>query len=655
MDNTSNNTISSVSNAISSNVLVKSTSTKSWHKSPQICRDYLNNACTRSKCRFRHEIPIQNNITHGASSHIAARQQKILVAMKVPKCGHTFIEYGNILAQQNYDGLVIVNANDFIDMSIIDNIVSSQSQRNISYIITLADRITNILNWFNTWKPYPNLSLIFHLNIAQQFSSYIIKTKIKSNYNIACETYRLACQFLIDTLYEYIPIQYNTSLNFMVAYLMDGFQLVNTGVISFTNSFIMGQPGKYLSNGFNDNIYLAGTMHYCDTTNIGSPTNINFLANIINSAQFVSLNTILGNPDISAEYHGNGQIYKSLCIQHRNTIISAIKNNQTKCHTNLQNAVTLKTLRDSKTTPIIFGCNLDILFDKQIITGLKSVIQSYNYNNHNSGIMGSNPSKSSSRSAKGVSGVPSQPASILNECCVGGDGGDTVGIISVNVSGGGGQPDIPDIMKSLFGGMLSSGSIMTGKSNVTNKIHVINIGLTIHGQEIDLNRRITEIKSLDKLKTPGVEDIFILMSAQMTHTIFSDIIAKITKEPEYPNKIHSKFIDFDINPALRSCLGYYNYQDAITNSITISDDTPINNNCHIWARFIYTFVPTIRKHNTTHAPIIIDKESADCCNCCKCLSRNGVEYVKYGKIPYIESELLANIEKLDTNIWLPRY
>jgi hypothetical protein len=300
---------------------------------------------------------------------------------------------------------------------------------------------------------------------------------------------------------------------------------------------------------------------------------------------------------------------------------------------------------------MIIGMNLDMEYDLQIYNGIQNIIDSLKY---------TPPEKKKS--------VPHSPLNPFAPIFGGGkkDNDDEssvtvefklVSILDLMTDGA--EINAPH---SLFG----SGAIQ--KKSVLVTYIPIHIPDTIKG-EFNVNSipALNNINLYDKLLNKGIKckKIIVLTGINLSIEHFKKIVAYLgdKKQDTKSGTYEAKYIHFDINPYLRCSMAYYNYMIASSNNpLTVKTDAvqitePFYiKNAAMYSRF-YNYFNKIRNGTSTtiKSATHTTKEQSigNCCTCCKCISRLGVEYHEYKYIPYLDDKVIDFLDTA-TDIWIPR-
>jgi hypothetical protein len=223
---------------------------------------------------------------------------------------------------------------------------------------------------------------------------------------------------------------------------------------------------------------------------------------------------------------------------------------------------------------------------------------------------------------------------------------------------------INDMLQEFLSGMKSEQLKFITSKIIQNQICTIGLNLlTTYDGKQSTKQPFETIPGIEKIKEYGQNPqnkIILVCSPKLTHDFFQEFINQITRTPGYPVKISANFIEYDINPSLRSCLGFHNYRVLTQNYLKnpFTGEVPVNQISKLAVRymnFIEVINPEYQKH--TNQPLqpklpLPTSDKTDCCNCCNCLSRNGIGYCKFGNFPYIPIDTLNEIKD---DSWLPRF
>jgi hypothetical protein len=703
-----------ITNINSINVNVTQTETKSEDTRP-ICRDFLNGRCCRTVCKFQHKITLQTGKTteqfHSNQPILELIPRQVVSHMFIPGKGCCLISITNFLQQQAFNGLFVCNLADIIPPSLISRLLKSTDSNRKSIYEQLsiladewADKLQKIIRWTQQSMPgfdKQNFGLVFIFDISTAVGDWLIKLgythkKLAPTTNQSVPKSNNFTQKIIDSINQLFSILFSrpsalapsgyplANINILVNYMNDELNCINKGCLEMLLEMITLSPNKYIGTQFYSNIYYIGLPPSLEMP-LSAPENRGFIFSYITGTKFINLAMIytalaeitrFADIDIGMNIAG----YITELAAHNNKVYQTLFENTDKLKKALTNSIPTGNIRPRSL--VIIGCNLDMEFDKQILTGLKEVVGAIDF----TGL-----ANSSTEKAKQPAANEKPKSKTLNECspksdddCCGGDGSNsfTMSIILPIVnSGSGSSPKGPanqlnDMMRELLSGrsdVSTNSSKMTSVGKlVQNRVCTIGLNLIYSADgQLSLNQPLPTVPGFDKIKEYGQTPenrIILICSPRLTHTLFQDIVNQITKLPEYPNRISANFIDFNINPSLRGCLAYHNYRQQIQSNygdmgqMAGFNDYPLIRNTKLWRRlqsYISDINPTARypqdrpihgtTHGMTHQPSSTD---ADCCQCCSCISRHGVGYVKFGNMPYIPKTILDGIKD---DSWLPRF
>jgi hypothetical protein len=629
--------------------------------------------------------------------------------MFIPGKGYCFVSLHNFIQQSAFNGLFIINLADIIPTSIFSKLLTSfepdKSAKVIEQITSLAGSWTNklqqIIKWSHTSTASFNKSnygIVFIFDISLAVSDWIGHKSGNhqgTNKLIQCLSNKLTQLFTEIFCYPEEQLDYPLKyMNIIINYMNDELAWINKGCIEMLYGMITLSPDKYISTQFYSNIYYIGLppnlIKY-----IGSVENKGFIFSSITGAKFINLAMIYtaGTTGIDITYLADPEINSN--IQAYNWHLS--NNHNPKIYQTLfEKNDMLKKIFTSKIPTdnirpkslVIIGCNLDVDFDKQILAGLKEVVGAIDF----TGLSSATTVVRDKKLEKNQNGKPDVKFSREpNDECCSGTGGDsssiTMSIILPIMNNPGqniktGQDNSANQLNDMMRGLLTG---QMPNTNITSKLiqnRVCTLGLkfiiTTDGQ-LSFTQPWITIPGIEKIKEYGTEPdnkIIIICSSRLNHSFFQDFIGQITKTPGYTKKISANFIDFNINPNLRCCLSYYNYRRQVQANYgnigqqkKMSDgaDNLLIKNTKLWLRFIqhisvinpnfdYNSFPSgsscFSSKPGISANVLSADKKTDCCQCCSCLSRNGIGYVKFGNIPYIPKTVLDEIRD---DSWIPRF
>jgi len=671
----------------------------------QLCRDYIRGTCSRTKCKFSHNIQIQKS--QPPTNKFTTKP--ILGQLYIPGKGHIFININNFALQQNYNGIFICNLNDIIPTTTFEHLmnIGSPDQAANEYIINSVQ--SGCIMWTNTiikiikWAKHSlatfdktNYKLVFVYDVNEITNNWILKqTKKNQTNNSHLISY---IQYYINTLFTILinklPVDISNEMNIIVNYLQDEFSICNRYLIDFLANMIVSVPNKYISNTFYQNLYYIGKKPNFEHS-ISANVNKGFIFSYITGCKYIDMNDILLDNQII--YTGNTEIY-DLIMEYS----TQLTKHNFKIHeylfdknTTLRETILSKirgSLKPRSKSLVVIGCNLDVDFDKYVLVGLKEVIGSINF----AAVLGSKPiiPVSETKNTPNTKNITNNPATKLatnsqNTCCDDNTVSTTNMSIIVPIFSGEEGDDISqinNIVQNLLANTVSN-KLLENKVKselVYNKICTIGLNLItdIKGNTC-INQPFDTILGIEKIKEYGANPdnkIILICSPKLNHKVFEKFIHQITRTPGYPVKITSSFIDYDINPGMRLCLAYNLYRNMISEYYKpiSTEKIPISQISKLWRRFtnyiniIKPETNQIHKSTIGNIPQCVSSQNiatealdtpkdsstdsstdSHCCTCCACLSRNGVGYIKIGNIPYIPMEQLESTLKNDS--WLPRF
>lgn len=689
--------------------------------SPPICRDFLNGRCFRTNCSYQHKTklmpakPLQNQLTHEDQTNTKQYHQiitqPIVSHMFIPKKGGCLISFTNFIQQTAFNGLFICNLADIIPPSIISRLLKS-SDSNIESVCDQisvlaeewADKLQKIIRWTQQSTPEfdkQNFGLVFIFDISSVISDWLSKLcythkKINESITNSKTKQHNFTPKIIDSINQLFTILFSqtsaqesvgyplSNINILVNYMVDELNLINKGCLEMLIEMITLSPNKYISTQFYYNIYYIGLPPSLDMP-LSSPENKGFIFSYITGSKFINLAmiyttkpseiTFLADIDIGMNITG----YITELATHNNKVYQTLFQKTDKLKSALINSIPTHNYRPKSL--VIIGCNLDMDFDKQILTGLKEVVGSIDFTH-------CHPNKPTVGNTK--SDTTNQSSKKKEDCCNGDDSSSTSFTMSIILpivnnsatnsgqSTNGASNQLNEMMRELLGGRATgstTNSVITSTKIVQNRVCTIGLNI-IHSTDgqLILNQPLQTVAGIEKIKEYGQTPdnrIIIICSARLSHSLFQDIINQITKLPEYPNKISANFIDFNINPSVRGCLAYHNYRTQVQNNygdmgkMMGTNDYSLIRNIKLWRRlnsYILDIKPSqqrepsasmnVKYENSNPNSRAKSESNAECCQCCSCISRHGVGYVKFGHLPYIPKTLLDGITD---DSWLPRF
>lgn len=657
-----------------------------------ICRDFLNGRCYRKVCSYQHNVAL---LKTNQKQHLQAQQQQLpplFQHMFIPGKGCCFVSLSNYSQQPAFNGLFIINLADIIPTSIFSKLLASttpdKSTRVIEQITSLAgewnDKLQQIIKWSLSSTPNFNKSnygLVFIFDISQAVNDWIAKIGYTSHQGtnkliqyLSNKLTELFTKIFSYSEHQDYPLKY---MNIIVNYMNDELGWINKGCLELLYGMITLSPGKYVSSQFYTNLYYIGLPPNLEKC-ISSLENKGFIFSSITGAKFINLAmiytscadiTYMGDIDINS----NIQDYNwHLSNKHNSKIYQTLFEKNDTLKKLLLSAMPTHNIRAKSL--VIIGCNLDAEFDKQILTGLKEVVGAIDFTGLSAAHKPLDKSKNGKPDLK-----PSQDKKTGDECCPGPSDTSsiTMSIILPILNNSGpnvktGQDNaavnLNDMMRGLLAGQIPSNNLTTCKL-IQNRVCTLGVKIiTTAAGQLSFSQPWHTIPGIEKIKEYGQQPdnkIIIICSSRLNHSFFQEFIGQITKTPGYTKNISANFIDFNINPSLRSCLSYNNYRAQVQinyGHMNIgqsggSTDNILIKNSKLWVKFakhISVINPNFDSHpfETEIPSNISPKNTTDCCQCCGCLSRNGVSYVKFGHLPYIPKTILDEIKD---DSWIPRF
>ena len=677
-----------------------------------ICRDFLNGRCYRTVCSYQHNVALLRPAPKQGNHAQPQQLPPLFQHMFIPGKGYCFVSLQNYIQQSVFNGLFIINLADIIPTSIFSKLLASttpdKSDMVIKQITSLAgswaNKLQQIIKWSLISTPNFNKSnygIVFIFDISLTVSDWIAKIGHTSHYHqgtnklIQCLSNKLTQLFTeifsYSELQDY-PLKY---MNIIINYMNDELAWINKGCLEMLYGMITLSPDKYISTQFYSNIYYIGLPPNL-TKCIGSVENKGFIFSSITGAKFINLAMIYtsttGNDtsgvDITyladTEINTNIQAYNwHLSNNHNSKIYQTLFEKNDTLKKTLASMIPTDNIRGKSL--VIIGCNLDVDFDKQILAGLKEVVGSIDFTGLSAASVRDKPLEKLKNGKPDVK--PSQAKKTSDDCCSG--GGDSSGItmsiilpimnnpgLNIKTGSDNSANQLNDMMRGLLTGQMPSNTNITSKL-IQNRVCTLGLKIITNTDgQLSFTQPWITIPGIEKIKEYGSQPdnkIIIICSSRLNHSFFQEFISQITKTPGYTKNISANFIDFNINPSLRSCLSYYNYRVQVQanygniGQITGAADNLLIKNTKLWLRFTqhisvinpnfdYNSIPVgsncLSSNPGISTCILLAENKTDCCQCCSCLSRNGVGYVKFGNMPYIPKTALDEIKD---DSWIPRF
>lgn len=615
--------------------------------------------------------------------------------------GHCCYNFDSITKRNNIDGIMLINLNDIISAKWVGSflkrspfhlgpihpewhIISSDEygKTNPDFNIqTVVSKLKEISD--------RNIELILYLDISDQIN-HTFRTS---------PTEYIFSQFIINIGYIFTGIVYEfnkyltqsqyqsqlglapLSFSYIACMQKDGFQLRDTGLKPFIISYIMSSV-NYISKNFTSNIYLTGLKHQISCKNMAHHTNSNILACLANNYKFISMRHLYILKTDKLPLNTDSYTYKSevtILMKYindkKNELIDVIKSVKSQAKQTIEKIINVNDTASN----IIIGINLDMVFDLQIYDGIKYILDNLKYNPPPTERKKTTPSlnpfapifNGADNSHTTTANSENTSSNTINK--IEDDGsGVTVEFKLINIldlmSNGSIISDTPNI-NSLFGtnagAQKKSVCVSYIPVNIPDSELVTNIQ---SNSQSNLLQNIVKdidmfVSVISKSKLQNSKKLFVLVGNNLTFDYFKKIITYIADQKQIHQcsnykSFESKYINFEINPYLRCCLGYYNYM-TIANNITLttsilgaSESYYIKNAKH-YACF-YKYFNRIRGNINVSAHTNTNTNTnTNCCTCCKCLSRFGTEYHEYKYIPYLGDDAITLLES-STDIWIPR-
>lgn len=590
--------------------------------------------------------------------------------------GHCYYNFDNIANRVNIDGIMLINLNDIISAKWMNvflknsnklspsspiqspewHIISPDKDNNPDFNIeSVASKLKEISNL--------NIELILYLDVSDQIN-YAYRKKTSES---------MFLQFVMNIGHIFAGVTYEfnkhlqskqqqsqLSFSYITCIQKDGFQLRSTGLKSFIQSYITSSV-NYIGKDFAKNIYLTGLKHQIYCKNMAHHNNSNIIACLANKYKFISMrhlyvlktNKLPLNTEFNT-YNPEVIVLTKHIQDKKKELIKSIKDVKSQAKQMLEKIIDV----NGSSSNIIIGMNLDMEFDLQIYNGVQYILENLKYNPPSA--EKKKPPQPFNPFAPMFNGnsASATPVKKIEDD----DSGVTVEfkLISIlDLMSNGADISAPN---SAFGSQMIGGS---QKKSVRVTYIPVNINSSL--TNINMENIVKDIDIFDNLISKGVKGkkIFVLTGTKFSFDDFKKIIGYISDKKKSGSNytpFESKYINFEINPYLRCSMAYYNYM-TVANSIILSktgvvDPFYIRNAKH-YARF-YKYFTRVRSNTVCNdrntCVDLIEKhkmDSANCCTCCKCLSRFGTDYHEYKYIPYLDDKIIDVLDSTN-DIWIPR-
>lgn len=575
-------------------------------------------------------------------------------ASNISQC---LFDFTNIMTRQTIDGVIIINMNDifalFVDVNtqgqFLKEIISKIPSSDLAVIIYLDAR-----ELYNKWR----------LAMAQQAEpEEKILLEFTKHYNSS-----------LRDIYTHAGL-HAKQVNSLISFRYDAMHITGFDFKKFIMSCVHSTV-KYIAKPFESQFWLIGQQSPIDYTHISA--NTNFMAMITHDFRFVSLADVISKgslafikqyvivPDLTLPYMREYLVTKTVMISNRTECIKRMTMHRSK----LQDQYTqIIETADPASHQVVF-LNLDPEFDSNLLTPIKDIWSSHPY------VKTKQNKKSETAKSATVSSGADQLESLINmlgmaaaasnceDNCTGpsnsrGKNGTVTADIIITTTN-------PESLASLFGGSNIKPSSHTQTVKTKNTINYTELPVLKFGKSPFQPSKLSGLNNLvfpEKGSEKG--SINIIIGQNITWEYFQQMAEYIIENPKYPNNITAKYVDFKINPLIRTNLGMMKYATEYLNLNQLGK--PMNHDaCHkLYTRFIQ-WAEWVKKSSnpTTNTPPTITIAGSEqtvanpathaSCTCCKCISKKGMARYEVGNLPYVDSTVQTIIQETPT-FWMPRY
>lgn len=675
-----------------------------------------------------------NGLTHNSNTDIPAcviAEGVILVNLSdlIPKSiiDALLADYTLVENSQNYDQIIKPFINKFSESN-MQLLIRLYSLRLQNYVITFHLDIANSVNrlFRRNSKSYKNISATGVNKIIKERLNMFLTDLFNNKkfrfaeYDRYLSTIPEVDKSFLDSIDATIPANNVGMFNYIIAIQRDGFHLSDTSTLSYILNTVKS-CGKYTSPNFPNNIYFIGRSHSPDLQNPSSGINSNLtflLANEHISKEiyplpndsgsrkgepiFIDINTFVKT---SSEYilhntlseliHDDSDIGDSIpCtvpmysdmrmhMKHTaNILLNNIKQSKNTIKTSYTDMLRPPTDDPNNTKYLLIGVNLDIEFDRYILTQLKSVWNnSFKSGNMESG-SGKLPYKPSFGNIFGMvsdtgAAMSSNPLAMMLQSITQNikTTGDSSNKYSSAPRSNPFEEDGDDTSDNI-GGIMTTGYMIIGPDSgpslgslktTLDKDQIVNYVHIPYGVNTD---QLDNTECLDKLKFDKVSNkrrVNAMYGSALTYDMFVSIANHIIDSAKYPEGIQARFIDFQINTRLRLALGYKAYLEMLdktigTNGVPSTDSSYLYFRFQQWCRWVKSEAESSTPVNGSKAVAkkqcgsVGGKSTMECCQCCRCVSQREIQYYTFGHIPLISDELMEDITvESNQEFWIPRF
>ena len=595
----------------------------------------------------------------------------------IPSMGFCMYDFTCLSSKTHLDGTIYVNLNDIIPMNILKGYFLTDK-----YILDLSQLFEEYKGLMKAlfYLQLGNIQIIFYLNMIEVFASYLIintcsiekiintfKKKLNNFLNIFMDWDGYS--FLKGEKTQESIYSNSSYFNYIVSYQKDTFQLINDGVFSLVNQYINFNI-KYLSTKYNDFVFLCGKYYNLDFKKLSNPKNETFISSINNGIMLISFDYLLehslNKPNESLNNLNKKRVFKSLYSKeiiivenmtntHKDTVKTLYNEHYNEMIITAQNILKYG-LEDKNTNTMIIGMNLHPIFDKQMIEHLSYLWENYLLNGN---VIGENKDENIM-----VNGTQYNEHIIEFKIenlmdLFNGKMLEYSNIESYSNSESSNDKSSPTLPKDKETNSLNMKPLSLNLDRPSsNRIKIINFNIPAYSTEFEISkcRLLNQIKYNKKQKN---NTIYVITGISLTFEYFQKIYNEVISNEEIyntPKNLKGSFIDFTINPMLRTNMGYENYISNFksTNNSFLTRNYFRNN---VMYRIFNSFVKIVKYENSKNKKQY-DKFKEDtlqqCCKCCKCSSKLNINYYEWKYLPIWSEEIYEKVLN-DELFWCLRY
>lgn len=587
------------------------------------------------------------------TSTVSIPEVNLIRASNISQC---LFDFTNIMTRQTIDGVVIINLNDifalFDDVNIrgqfLKEIISKVSSIELAVIIYLDAR-----ELYNNWRP-----------VMQAEPEEKILLEFAKHYNS-----------LLRDIYTHAGL-HAKQVNSLISFRYDAMHITGFDFKKFIMSCV-NSTVKYIAKTIESQFWLIGQQSPIDYTHISA--NTNFMAMITHDFRFVSLADVISKsnmvfnklpmmvPDITLPYMREYLVIKTVMVSNRTECIKRMTTYRDKLRDQYTQII---ETADTASHQVIF-LNLDPEFDSNLLLPIKDIWSSHPYIKTKQ-----NKKTESAKTVSAVAGAD-QLESLINmlgiaaaasnsedNCSSQGNSRCKNGTVTADIII---TTTNPESLASLLGGSSIKPSSHVQTIKTKNTINYTELPVLKFGKSPFQPSKLSCLNNLvfpDKGLKKG--SINVIIGQNITWDNFQKMTEYIIDNPKYPNNITAKYVDFKINPLIRTNLGMMKYASEYFHLNQLGK--PMNHDdCHkLYTKFIQ-WAEWVKKSSniatqntqpdadTLPPPLTLGASvTHDSCTCCKCISKKGMARYEVGNLPYVDSTVLSIIQETPS-FWMPRY